>query len=63
MIAEGFAMFSSTRLRGRSVLRWCPINPRTTEEDIRETVARLVDRVRDQRADDVTVVVLRRQPL
>jgi len=38
---EGFAMVSSTRLRGRKVLRLCTINPRTTEDDIRQTLRRL----------------------
>jgi aromatic-L-amino-acid decarboxylase len=41
MIADGFAMVSSTVLRGRTVLRMCTINPRTTETDIRETLAKL----------------------
>jgi aromatic-L-amino-acid decarboxylase len=38
---EGFATVSSTRLRGRKVLRLCTINPRTTEDDIRDTIHRL----------------------
>ncbi len=38
---DGFAMISSTELRGRTALRMCTINPRTTDEDIRATVARL----------------------
>jgi len=41
MIADGFAMISSTILRGQTVLRMCTINPRTTEADIRETIKRL----------------------
>jgi glutamate/tyrosine decarboxylase-like PLP-dependent enzyme len=41
MRADGFAMLSSTILRGRTVLRLCPINPRATEEEVRETVRRL----------------------
>ena len=41
MIADGFAMISSTVLRGETVLRMCTINPRTTEADIRETIERL----------------------
>jgi glutamate/tyrosine decarboxylase-like PLP-dependent enzyme len=41
LMADGFAMVSSTVLRGRTVLRLCTINPRTTEEDIRETLAGL----------------------
>jgi glutamate/tyrosine decarboxylase-like PLP-dependent enzyme len=38
MIAEGFAFLTSTVLRGRVVLRLCTINPRTTEEDLAETI-------------------------
>ena len=41
MIGDGFAMVSSTELRGKTVLRMCTINPRTTETDIRETIHRL----------------------
>lgn len=41
LAAEGFALLSTTELRGRTVLRLCTINPRTTEEDVRETVRRL----------------------
>jgi aromatic-L-amino-acid decarboxylase len=40
-LKEGFATVSSTRLRGRRVLRLCTINPRTTEDDIRQTLQRL----------------------
>jgi len=38
---EGFATVSSTSLRDRKVLRLCTINPRTTENDIRQTLRRL----------------------
>ena len=38
---DGFAAVTSTTLRGRSALRLCTINPRTTEADIAETLARL----------------------
>ena len=41
MIDDGFAMISSTTLRGNVVLRLCPINPRTTEMDMQETIDRL----------------------
>jgi glutamate/tyrosine decarboxylase-like PLP-dependent enzyme len=37
--ADGFAAISSTVLSGRTVLRLCTINPRTTDEDIERTVA------------------------
>ncbi len=38
---DGFAAVTSTTLRGRAALRLCTINPRTTEADIAETLARL----------------------
>jgi glutamate/tyrosine decarboxylase-like PLP-dependent enzyme len=38
---SGFAVVLSTELRGKTVLRMCPINPRTVEMDIRATVAEL----------------------
>jgi aromatic-L-amino-acid decarboxylase len=41
VIADGFAMVSSTVLRGQTVLRLCTINPRTTEEDLLATIGRL----------------------
>lgn len=41
LTADGFAMLSTTVLAGRTVLRLCTINPRTTEDDVRETVRRL----------------------
>ena len=41
MIAGGYAVVSSTLLRGRTFLRLCTINPRTTEDDIAGTVERL----------------------
>jgi glutamate/tyrosine decarboxylase-like PLP-dependent enzyme len=40
-IKDGFAFISSTTLKGRTVLRLCTINPRTTETDILETLHRL----------------------
>lgn len=41
MLADGYAVLTSTVLRGRTVLRLCTINPRTTEAEIAETVRRL----------------------
>jgi glutamate/tyrosine decarboxylase-like PLP-dependent enzyme len=41
LIADGFAMLSTTVLKGRTVLRMCTINPRTTQADVVETVERL----------------------
>lgn len=38
MIGGGFAFANSTTLGGRVVIRLCPINPRTTEKDIIETL-------------------------
>ena len=38
---DGYAAVTSTVLRGRTVLRLCTINPRTTERDIAETLRRL----------------------
>jgi glutamate/tyrosine decarboxylase-like PLP-dependent enzyme len=41
MLKDGYAVLTSTVLRQRTVLRLCTINPRTTEEEIVETVRRL----------------------
>ncbi len=41
MFDDGFAMLTTSVLRGRVVIRLCPINPRTTEDDIRHTLERL----------------------
>jgi aromatic-L-amino-acid/L-tryptophan decarboxylase len=38
MLAGGFALATSTVLNGRTVLRLCTINPRTTDTDIVETL-------------------------
>lgn len=38
MLADGFALATSTVLKGRTVLRFCTINPRTTEDDITRTL-------------------------
>jgi len=40
---SGFACVGTTKLKGRSVLRLCILNPLTTEWDIRETIDRLAD--------------------
>jgi glutamate/tyrosine decarboxylase-like PLP-dependent enzyme len=39
--AGGYAVVTSTRLFGQTVLRFCTINPRTTEEDLRRTLAEM----------------------
>jgi glutamate/tyrosine decarboxylase-like PLP-dependent enzyme len=38
MLSVGFALATSTVLKGRKVLRFCTINPRTTEDDIARTL-------------------------
>jgi len=38
MLRGGFALATSTVLNGRTALRLCTINPRTTEEDIEQTL-------------------------
>src|SRR3954452_10067328 len=47
MVAEGYAAPSTTVLRGRTVLRLCTINPRTTFEDIEATIERMERIARD----------------
>jgi len=41
IVKTGFAMISSTLLKGHLVVRLCTINPRTTETDIKETIKQL----------------------
>jgi len=41
MISDGYAMISSTSLHGRTVLRMCTINPRTTNDDLETTLKHL----------------------
>ena len=41
LLEDGFALITSTILRGQTVLRTCTINPRTTETDIRAALERL----------------------
>jgi glutamate/tyrosine decarboxylase-like PLP-dependent enzyme len=41
LFRDGFAFLSSTRLRGRTVLRMCTINPRTRDADIIRTIETL----------------------
>jgi glutamate/tyrosine decarboxylase-like PLP-dependent enzyme len=45
---DGYALLSTTELRGRTVLRLCTINPRTTDEEMRRTV-RTLDRIARER--------------
>jgi glutamate/tyrosine decarboxylase-like PLP-dependent enzyme len=39
MLADGFAFLSSTILNGATALRMCTINPRTTNQDVVDTLA------------------------
>ena len=41
ILRDGFALITSTVLQGKTVLRTCTINPRTTEADIADTLQRL----------------------
>ena len=41
MLRDGFAFLTSTTLKGITALRLCTINPRTTEQDIIQTIDRL----------------------
>ncbi|MBI4403456.1 MAG: hypothetical protein HY537_04810 [Deltaproteobacteria bacterium] len=39
---SGFAVVCTTKLKGKTVLRFCTIHPQTTRQDIDETIRRLV---------------------
>jgi glutamate/tyrosine decarboxylase-like PLP-dependent enzyme len=41
MLRDGYAFLTSTKLRDTTALRFCTINPRTTEAEIVETIDRL----------------------
>ncbi len=41
LVEDGFAMVTTTVIRGRTVLRACTINPRTAESDIQQTLDRI----------------------
>lgn len=41
MLEDGFALVSSTVLKGQTVLRMCTLSPRATEADVIETLQRL----------------------
>src|ERR1700693_2593247 len=47
IMRDGYALLTSTTLRGAASLRLCTINPRTTEQDIIATVERLDKFARD----------------
>jgi glutamate/tyrosine decarboxylase-like PLP-dependent enzyme len=42
LLADGYAFVTSTELRGRTCLRFCTINPRTSERDLAGTIERIV---------------------
>ena len=50
LLEDGFAFASGTQLRGKTVLRMCCNNPRTTTEDLEQTVA-LLGRLADDLAE------------
>jgi len=52
--ADGFAVVTSTRLAERTALRLCTINPRTTEDDLAETIARMARIGRELAAVETT---------
>jgi aromatic-L-amino-acid decarboxylase len=41
MLVDELATLSSTVLDGRTTLRLCTVNPRTTREDVEATLARI----------------------
>ena len=41
MMEEGFACMLTTQLKGRTVLRICPIHTETAEDDICHTIQRM----------------------
>lgn len=43
LAASGYATVTSTTLQGQPALRLCTINPRTTEQDLAQTLERLAD--------------------
>jgi hypothetical protein len=54
MMKDGFAFVTSTILNGRTVLRLCTINPRTTEGDIGATIQRIKELGMDERSQSKT---------
>ena len=43
LLESGYAVVTSTALRGQSVLRLCTINPRTTDDDVLNTIERMAE--------------------
>ncbi len=52
LLEDGSAMISSTQLRNQTVLRMCTINPRTTHEDIDESIV-LLKKLGDQAQKEI----------
>jgi aromatic-L-amino-acid decarboxylase len=52
---EGTAVVAPLTIDGRPAFRLCTINPRTTREDIRFTIARLGAHVRGYRTREIRV--------
>jgi len=52
MLEDSYAFLTSTTLRGQTALRLCTINPRTTDEDIIETINRLDQFARETNASN-----------
>jgi aromatic-L-amino-acid decarboxylase len=52
--ADGFAVATSTRLHGRTALRLCTINPRTTDADLAGTIERMARIGRELAAETET---------
>ncbi|MEM7123810.1 MAG: aminotransferase class I/II-fold pyridoxal phosphate-dependent enzyme [Pseudomonadota bacterium] len=50
LLEDGYAFVTSTELGGRTCLRFCTINPRTTDEDLAGTIERII-----RFGDDVNV--------
>ena len=53
MLHDGFALVTSTVLRGVTALRMCTINPRTSDDDVDQTLARL-DSLARERVDHLS---------
>jgi glutamate/tyrosine decarboxylase-like PLP-dependent enzyme len=46
VLADGYSALGTTELRGRQVVRLCTINPRTTDEEMRQVVRRMTELAR-----------------
>jgi glutamate/tyrosine decarboxylase-like PLP-dependent enzyme len=50
MLEEGYALITTTEVRGQTVLRLCPIHPDAQLDEIRDALDRLAAHVRAQAA-------------